>query len=65
VSGGDNKPAKVKGEATLTVGIEVLFFSTHVTLHVEREFEGASGDPAFDELVEPDDWATYCGAFAP
>jgi hypothetical protein len=55
---------KVSGEASLTVGIEILFFSTHVTLSVHREFAGAAGDPTFDELVEPDDWATYCGAFA-
>jgi hypothetical protein len=56
---------EVVGEASLTVGIEILFFSTHVTLHVERRFAGASGDPSFEQLVEPDDWATYCGAFAP
>jgi hypothetical protein len=55
---------KVWGEASLTVGVEVLFFSTSVTLHVKREFAGSAGDPTFDELVEPDDWATYCGAFA-
>jgi hypothetical protein len=55
---------KVSGEASLTVGIEILFFSTHVTLRVHREFAGAAGDPTFDELVEPDDWATYCAAFA-
>lgn len=55
---------KVSGEASLTVGIEILFFSAHVTLSVHREFAGAAGDPTFDELVEPDDWATYCAAFA-
>jgi hypothetical protein len=55
---------KVSGEASLTVGIEILFFSTHVTLSVHREFAGAAGDPTFEELVEPDDWATYCAAFA-
>ena len=55
---------KVSGDASLTVGIEILFFSTHVTLSVHREFAGPAGDPTFDELVEPDDWATYCAAFA-
>lgn len=54
----------VSGDASLTVGIEILFFSTHVTLSVHKEFAGAAGDPTFDELVEPDDWATYCAAFA-
>jgi hypothetical protein len=35
-----------------------------VTLTVERRFAGAAGDPAFDEMVEPSDWADYCLAFA-
>jgi len=60
----DSTTDKVWGEASLTVGVEVLFFSTSVTLHVKREFAGSAGDPTFDELVEPDDWAIYCGAFA-
>lgn len=60
----DYDDGKVYGDASLTVGIETLFFSTHVTLPVHREFAGAAGDPTFDELVEPRDWATYCAAFA-
>ncbi|HEX7164071.1 MAG TPA: hypothetical protein VF223_22880 [Trebonia sp.] len=60
----DYDDGKVYGDASLTVGIEILFFSAHVTLSVHREFAGAAGDPTFDELVEPDDWATYCAAFA-
>jgi hypothetical protein len=60
----DSDTDKVWGEASLTVGVEVLFFSTSVTLHVRREFAGSAGDPSFDELVEPDDWANYCAAFA-
>jgi hypothetical protein len=63
----DNRPPgtdRVWGEASVTVGVEVLFFSQDVTLHVKREFIGHSGDPTFRDLVEPGDWATYCAAFA-
>jgi hypothetical protein len=52
------------GQASLTVCVEVLCFSKSVTLTVERRFAGAAGDPAFDEMVEPSDWADYCLAFA-
>ncbi len=53
----------VWGEATLTVGIEVLFLRQDVSLHVRREFAGSPGDPTFEELVGPQDWAEYCAAF--
>jgi hypothetical protein len=61
----DSRAGKVWGEASLTVSVEVLFFSASVTLPVRREFGTRGGDPTFDELVEPADWAEYCGAFAP
>ena len=51
---------KVWGQATLTVGISILFFSASVSLSVEREF----ADPPVPSLLDPDGWATYCGAFA-
>jgi len=35
-----------------------------VTLTVERRFAGAAGDPTFEQVVGPDDWNTYCAAFA-
>jgi hypothetical protein len=61
----DSTTGRAWGEASLTVSVEVLFFSASVTLPFRKEFAGASGDPTFDELVEPDDWETYCDAFAP
>ena len=55
----------VWGEATLTVEVEVLCFSTSVSVHCRREFGGSDADPKFIELV-PDQatWAAYCDAFA-
>jgi len=54
---------KVYGQASLTVKIKILFFSTKVTLQVEREF-GASPPPLFCDLVAENDWLAYCQAFA-
>ncbi len=56
---------KAYGRATLTVQVEVLFFSTSVELTVEKAFGGKSGDPTFKELLEkPEDWSEYALAFA-
>lgn len=56
----------VYGEAKLTVEIEILMFSTSVSVHCRREFSGAEGDPKFIEQVrDSDTWAAYCDAFAP
>ncbi|WP_299406930.1 hypothetical protein [uncultured Roseobacter sp.] len=54
----------VKGQATLTVEVEVLFFSASVKLKVERKFSGSPGDPTFAQLI-PDAtvWEDYCSAF--
>jgi hypothetical protein len=49
------------GQAKLTVKIEILFFSTSVSISMEREFGGS--DPTFRELVSPDAWEEYCDAF--
>ncbi len=56
---------KVWGQATLTVQIEVLFWSTPVTMTVERQFAGSGPDPTFEQLVPTQaDWDDYAGAFA-
>lgn len=52
------------GRASLSVSIEVLFFSKSVTLTVEREFIGSAADPPFAECVSEADWDVYCDAFA-
>ena len=39
--------SRVWGEASLKVSIKILFFSTSVTLRVEREFAGSSGASAY------------------
>lgn len=50
------------GQASLTVKIEILFFSTSVSVKMEKEFAGS--DPTFHQLVAPSDWTLYCAAFA-
>ena len=54
---------KAIGEASLTLGIKVLFFSKSVTLRVERRFSALSGDPTFTDCYEVEDWEAYCDAF--
>jgi hypothetical protein len=56
---------KVSGQATLTVTVEVLFFSKSVHLTVEKTFAGAGNDPTFGDLISTyDDWKDYALAFA-
>lgn len=53
------------GRATLTVKVEVLFFSKSVEISVEKRFGGSSGDPYFVEAFDtPELWESYAGAFA-
>ncbi|WIV58175.1 hypothetical protein [Amycolatopsis nalaikhensis] len=74
--GGENL---VEGEASLTVEIDILFFSKSVTLTVHKSFAGpgssslaartaaalpAGGSPSFGDQMSQDDWNTYCDAFA-
>ncbi|HKR01392.1 MAG TPA: hypothetical protein VJT09_12015, partial [Pyrinomonadaceae bacterium] len=61
----DGETDKAYGRATLTVQVEVLFFSMAVELTVEKAFGGQSGDPTFGELMDtPEDWNEYALAFA-
>jgi hypothetical protein len=56
---------KVWGQATLTVKVEVLFFSKSVDLTVEKTFAGSGNDPTFGDLVSTQkDWTEYAEAFA-
>ena len=56
--------SEVWGQADLTVNVKVAFFSTSVTLSVERRFAGSDGDPSFADTVTPSEWARYLQAFA-
>lgn len=57
--------SSVWGEATLTVEIEILFFSASVSVQCRREFGGSPSDPTFaDALPVPALWSDYCSAFA-
>jgi hypothetical protein len=55
---------KVWGQATLTVKIEILFFSMSVGLSVERRFAGSGADPTFSQIMDENHWDEYCDAFA-
>ena len=53
---------KLWGQASLTVKIEILFFSTSVSVSMEKEFAGS--DPMFRDMLTPADWVDYTDAFA-
>lgn len=60
----DSGQDKAYGRATLTVEVDVAFFSKSVELTVERGF-GGSGDPKFGDLfTTPAIWSEYALAFA-
>jgi hypothetical protein len=55
----------VYGEAELTVEIDILMFSTSVSVRCRREFSGGSSDPKFIEQIPTAAiWDEYCEAFA-
>jgi len=56
-------PCKIAGEATVTIEIDILFFSVSVQASLRREFS----DPviSFSDLIGPADWDYYCDSFAP
>jgi hypothetical protein len=60
--GGHNE---IWGQASLTVSVKVLCFSTSVKLSVEKRFAGPAGDPTLEQVLSADDWQAYCLAFAP
>lgn len=56
---------KVYGQASLTVEVEVLFFSASVSMSVERQFAGSTHAFKFTDLVPLQaDWNAYAEAFA-
>jgi hypothetical protein len=61
----DGAKDKAYGRATLTVKVEVVFFSTSVEITVEKSFGGHGGDPRFRELFTTAlVWNEYAEAFA-
>lgn len=50
------------GTASVRVKIKIAFFSTSVSVSIERELAGS--DPTFKQMIAPGDWAEYCDAFA-
>jgi hypothetical protein len=61
----DGAKDKAYGRATLTVKVEIVFFSVSVELTVEKSFGGHGGDPKFIELfTTPEVWNEYASAFA-
>lgn len=68
----ESSTGKCIGRATITIEIEIAFFSIPLEISVERKLAGSNGDPTFAELMGPGDdldpgedpWAEYCKAFA-
>ena len=59
------RSSKLFGQASLVVEIEILFFSTSVSVSVEKTFIGSEADPTFLDFVpEPALWDEYCAAYA-
>ena len=59
------RASKLFGQATLTVEIEILFFSASVDVTVEKTFVGSEADPKFIDLVPQQSlWDDYCAAYA-
>jgi hypothetical protein len=55
---------EVQGRATLTISVSVMFFSTSVSLSVERSYSSGRGDPRVKDVIKPEDWEAYALAFA-
>ncbi len=60
---------KMIGRATITIEVDVLFFSGSVQVSAERQFAGSNGDPSFREVLGATSgtspyWTEYCAAFA-
>lgn len=59
------RASRLFGQATLTVEIEILFFSVSVDVTVEKTFVGSEADPTFLDLVPQKAlWDEYCAAYA-
>ncbi|SHF56797.1 hypothetical protein [Streptoalloteichus hindustanus] len=55
---------RIGGRASVMVAVRLLMFTKTVRLSTEKHFAIPARDPSFDELVDEDDWETYCRAFA-
>jgi hypothetical protein len=50
------------GTASVKVKIKIAFFSVSVSVSMHKELAGS--DPTFAQMIEPEHWEEYCGAFA-
>jgi len=60
----DHGQSSLVGQATLSVEVDVLFFSKSVSLTVQKQFAGSAADPKFADFI-PDahTWQQYCAKF--
>ena len=56
--------SRLVGTATLSVKVEILFFSKTVKVTVSRTLAGNDADPKFEQTYKPEHWQLYCAAFA-
>jgi hypothetical protein len=55
--------ARLSGTATVTVEVEVVFFSKSVAVKMERTLLGSAGDPTFTQMMNRQQWKAYRQAF--
>ncbi len=56
--------SRLVGSATLSVKVEILFFSKTVKVTISRTLAGNDADPKFEDTYKLDHWQSYCAAFA-
>jgi len=56
--------ARLVGTATVTVEVEVVFFSKSVEVTMQRTLLGSAGDPTFTQMMNRQQWKAYRQAFA-
>ncbi len=59
-----DRSSRLVGTASLSVKVEVLFFSKTVKVTVKRTFAGNDADPKFADAYSLEHWQGYCAAFA-
>jgi hypothetical protein len=60
----DGPKKYIKGKATLTISIHIIFFSIGVSVSVEKSFAANPGDPRIGAVLTGQDWSQYAAAFA-
>ena len=58
----NSQSGALEGDASVSVSINILFFSKTVSIHMHKSIKGS--DPTFAQALTPSVWSEYCDAFA-